>query len=118
MVTDTLQTDAWRIAAAVADPEVPVLTIEDLGVLRAVTVDGDVVRVDITPTYSGCPAMDTIRDMSSWPSPLPVTRRSRCVSCSPPRGRRTGCRTPASRSSRSTASVSYTHLTLPTNREV
>ena len=49
MVTDTLQTDAWRIAAAVADPEVPVLTIEDLGVLRAVTVDGDVVRVDITP---------------------------------------------------------------------
>ncbi len=54
--------DAWRIAAAVADPEVPVLTIEDLGVLRAVEVDGDAVRVDITPTYSGCPAMDTIRD--------------------------------------------------------
>ena len=53
---------AWRIAAAVADPEVPVLTIEDLGVLRAVTVQGDTVVVDITPTYSGCPAMDTIRD--------------------------------------------------------
>ncbi|MCP1429272.1 ring-1,2-phenylacetyl-CoA epoxidase subunit PaaD [Microbacterium foliorum] len=44
------------------DPEVPVLTIEDLGVLRAVTVQGDTVVVDITPTYSGCPAMDTIRD--------------------------------------------------------
>ncbi|MER7446157.1 1,2-phenylacetyl-CoA epoxidase subunit PaaD [Microbacterium sp. NPDC097977] len=55
-------TAAWRIAAAVADPEVPVLTIEDLGVLRAVTVQGDTVVVDITPTYSGCPAMDTIRD--------------------------------------------------------
>ncbi|MFJ4253250.1 1,2-phenylacetyl-CoA epoxidase subunit PaaD [Microbacterium sp. NPDC090003] len=55
-------TDAWRIAAAVADPEVPVLTIEDLGVLRAVESDGARVRVDITPTYSGCPAMDTIRD--------------------------------------------------------
>ncbi|MFC9983565.1 1,2-phenylacetyl-CoA epoxidase subunit PaaD [Microbacterium keratanolyticum] len=54
--------DAWRIAAAVPDPEVPVLTIEDLGVLRAVTLDGDRVQVDITPTYSGCPAMDTIRD--------------------------------------------------------
>lgn len=54
--------DAWRIAAAVPDPEVPVLTIEDLGVLRAVEVDGGGVRVDITPTYSGCPAMDTIRD--------------------------------------------------------
>lgn len=55
-------TDARRIAAAIADPEVPVLTIEDLGVLRAVESDGERVRVDITPTYSGCPAMDTIRD--------------------------------------------------------
>ena len=54
--------EAWRIAAAVPDPEVPVLTIEDLGVLRAVTVDGSHVSVEITPTYSGCPAMDTIRD--------------------------------------------------------
>lgn len=53
---------AWRIAASVADPEVPVLTIADLGVLRAVEVDGDRVRVDITPTYSGCPAMGVIRD--------------------------------------------------------
>ncbi|GAA4478595.1 phenylacetate-CoA oxygenase subunit PaaJ [Microbacterium panaciterrae] len=44
------------------DPEVPVLTIEDLGVLRDVAVDGDRIRVDITPTYSGCPAMDAIRD--------------------------------------------------------
>ena len=44
------------------DPEVPVLTIDDLGVLRDVTVDDDGhVRVDITPTYSGCPAMDAIR---------------------------------------------------------
>ncbi|MHC2999545.1 1,2-phenylacetyl-CoA epoxidase subunit PaaD [Microbacterium sp. HJ5] len=53
---------AWRIAAAVPDPEVPVLTIEDLGVLRDVSVDGDRVAVTITPTYSGCPAMDTIAD--------------------------------------------------------
>lgn len=62
MVTATQTTDAWRIAAAVTDPEVPVLTIEDLGVLRAVEVAGGAVRVDITPTYSGCPAMTTIRD--------------------------------------------------------
>lgn len=62
MVTAMTTTDAWRIAAAVADPEVPVLTIEDLGVLRAVESDGARVRVDITPTYSGCPAMDSIRD--------------------------------------------------------
>ncbi|MFJ6534279.1 1,2-phenylacetyl-CoA epoxidase subunit PaaD [Microbacterium sp. NPDC091662] len=62
MVTLTPTQAAWRIAASVPDPEVPVLTIEDLGVLRAVEVDGTVVHVDITPTYSGCPAMDTIRD--------------------------------------------------------
>lgn len=53
---------AWRIAAAVPDPEVPVLTVEDLGVLRDVEVAGDRVTVTITPTYSGCPAVDTIRD--------------------------------------------------------
>lgn len=52
----------WDLAATVLDPEVPVLTIEDLGVLRsAEIVDGHAV-VTITPTYSGCPAMDAIRD--------------------------------------------------------
>lgn len=56
-----LEARAWAAAATVCDPEVPVLTIEDLGVLREVRVDGDG-RVDvvITPTYSGCPAMDMI----------------------------------------------------------
>lgn len=53
---------AWETAAAVRDPEVPVLTIEDLGVLRAVEVDGRRVTVTITPTYSGCPAVEAIRD--------------------------------------------------------
>lgn len=53
---------ARRVAAAVADPEVPVLTIADLGVLRDVEVDGGRVTVTITPTYSGCPAVDAIRD--------------------------------------------------------
>ncbi|MGI8700069.1 MAG: 1,2-phenylacetyl-CoA epoxidase subunit PaaD [Nocardioidaceae bacterium] len=54
---------AWAAAAAVLDPEVPVLTIEDLGVLRDVRVCADGrVEVTITPTYSGCPAMDAIRD--------------------------------------------------------
>jgi ring-1,2-phenylacetyl-CoA epoxidase subunit PaaD len=51
-----------RVAAQVPDPEVPVLTIGDLGVLRDVTVDPTGrVEVTITPTYSGCPAMDAIR---------------------------------------------------------
>lgn len=53
---------AREIAARVTDPEIPVLTIDDLGVLRDVRVDGERIVVDITPTYSGCPAMDAIRD--------------------------------------------------------
>ncbi len=53
---------ARAIAAAVCDPEIPVLTIEDLGVLRDVRLDADTVVVDITPTYSGCPAIDAIGD--------------------------------------------------------
>lgn len=52
---------AWAAAAAVVDPEIPVLTIADLGVLRDVTVDeAGRVEVAITPTYSGCPAMNMI----------------------------------------------------------
>lgn len=50
-----------EVLASVTDPEIPVLTIEDLGVLRDVEVDGDDVTVTITPTYSGCPVMDEIR---------------------------------------------------------
>ncbi len=61
MVTMT-KTRAWEIAASVVDPEIPVLTIEDLGVLRSVDEDGDRVRVELTPTYSGCPAIDAMRD--------------------------------------------------------
>ena len=51
---------AWDAAASVVDPEIPVLTIADLCVLRDVAVDGDHVEVAITPTYSGCPAMNMI----------------------------------------------------------
>lgn len=47
--------------AEITDPEIPVLTIEDLGVLREVTVDDAGITVTITPTYSGCPAMEEIR---------------------------------------------------------
>ena len=51
---------AWDAAASVVDPEIPVLTIADLGVLRDVALAGDHVEVAITPTYSGCPAMNMI----------------------------------------------------------
>jgi ring-1,2-phenylacetyl-CoA epoxidase subunit PaaD len=46
---------------AVVDPEIPVITIEDLGILRDVELVGDRVVVTITPTYSGCPAMGVMR---------------------------------------------------------
>lgn len=52
----------WQLLATVADPEIPVLTVLDLGIVREVQQDGDTVVVSITPTYSGCPAMDTIAD--------------------------------------------------------
>ena len=56
-----LRRRAWDAAASVVDPEIPVLTIADLGVLRDVTLRNDgTVEVAITPTYSGCPAMSTI----------------------------------------------------------
>ena len=56
-----LRRRAWDAAAGVVDPEIPVLTIADLGVLREVTLrDDGSVEVAITPTYSGCPAMSTI----------------------------------------------------------
>jgi ring-1,2-phenylacetyl-CoA epoxidase subunit PaaD len=68
----TSERKAWELAATVCDPEIPVLTIEDLGILRHVRVtkepnsdDGGMVptvHITITPTYSGCPAMDAIRD--------------------------------------------------------
>ena len=64
MVTaNTLTPELIRGAAAsVVDPEIPVLTIEDLGILRSVELEGRSVTVTITPTYSGCPAMRQIED--------------------------------------------------------
>jgi ring-1,2-phenylacetyl-CoA epoxidase subunit PaaD len=57
---------AWEVAAGVLDPELPVLSLLDLGVLRDVEVldtpAGRSVTVTLTPTYSGCPAMATMRD--------------------------------------------------------
>lgn len=51
---------AWQIAAEVPDPELPLVTLADLGILRDVHQDGTSVTVTITPTYSGCPAMREI----------------------------------------------------------
>lgn len=50
----------WEILETVSDPEVPVLTVVDLGVVRDVRLEGEQLEVVITPTYSGCPAMNVI----------------------------------------------------------
>ncbi|MGH3413432.1 MAG: 1,2-phenylacetyl-CoA epoxidase subunit PaaD [Marmoricola sp.] len=52
---------AREAASTVTDPELPMLTLADLGVLRGVDVEHDHVVATITPTYTGCPAMDTMR---------------------------------------------------------
>jgi ring-1,2-phenylacetyl-CoA epoxidase subunit PaaD len=49
-----------EILESVPDPEIPVISIFELGILRDVEIDGDTVKVFITPTYNGCPAMDMI----------------------------------------------------------
>ena len=48
---------AWQAAAAVLDPEVPCVTVADLGILRSVEMEGDVAVAKVTPTYAGCPAV-------------------------------------------------------------
>jgi ring-1,2-phenylacetyl-CoA epoxidase subunit PaaD len=55
-------TDPRQVVAQVVDPEMPMLTLDDLGVVRGVEADGDTVTVTITPTYSGCPALEVMRD--------------------------------------------------------
>lgn len=51
----------FELLSTVTDPEIPVLSLQDLGVLRDVVLEDGTVNVTITPTYAGCPAMDTMR---------------------------------------------------------
>ncbi|NBC07171.1 MAG: phenylacetate-CoA oxygenase subunit PaaJ [Bacteroidetes bacterium] len=61
MATTTLESEIWEVLEEVTDPEIPVLTVTDLGIIRSVNVqENGGVEVVITPTYSGCPAMNTI----------------------------------------------------------
>lgn len=57
----TLTTEqAWQVLARVADPEIPVVSVTELGIVRDVRADGETVEVVVTPTYSGCPATEAI----------------------------------------------------------
>ena len=55
-----LKNTIFTLLEKVLDPEVPVLSVVDLGIIRDVWTDGEEIEVVITPTYSGCPAMDVI----------------------------------------------------------
>jgi ring-1,2-phenylacetyl-CoA epoxidase subunit PaaD len=57
-----IETVLIPILEGVSDPEIPVLSIMDMGVVRSAIIVKDIVMVEITPTYSGCPAMDVIGD--------------------------------------------------------
>jgi len=55
----------WEALAEIPDPEIPVISLVDLGVVREVDVQEDRVRVDFTPTFLGCPALEVMRDAMS-----------------------------------------------------
>ncbi|KQC34216.1 phenylacetate-CoA oxygenase [Nonlabens sp. YIK11] len=57
-----ISNDILAILESVKDPEIPVLNVVDLGVIRDVKVNGKEITIKLTPTYSGCPAMDVIGD--------------------------------------------------------
>ena len=53
--------DVWAALAEIPDPEIPVISLVDLGVVKGVAVESGTVHVDFTPTFMGCPALDTMR---------------------------------------------------------
>ncbi len=61
-MTEILHQHIAKLLASIPDPEIPVLSIMDLGIVRDFEVNDQGINVTITPTYSGCPAMDTIQD--------------------------------------------------------
>jgi ring-1,2-phenylacetyl-CoA epoxidase subunit PaaD len=54
--------DVWAALEEIPDPEIPVISLVDLGVIRDVTVEGSKVRIEFTPTFLGCPALEVMRD--------------------------------------------------------
>ena len=58
MVTEAA---VWEALAEIPDPEIPVISLVDLGVVKEVSVAGDRVRIEFTPTFLGCPALDAMR---------------------------------------------------------
>ena len=75
----------WTWLADVPDPEIPVISVVELGIIRDVTCDGAHVRITLTPTYSGCPATSVIaRDIEAALKAHGVTELSLDTQLSPP----------------------------------
>ena len=76
---------AWTALDAVPDPEVPVLSVRDLGIVREVLEHGDgPIEVVLTPTYSGCPATEVIAERLSAFGSTACKALHRCLACREP----------------------------------
>jgi len=59
------EAEVWKALAEIPDPEIPVISVVDLGVVRDVRVESERVHVEFTPTFLGCPALEVMRDAMS-----------------------------------------------------
>lgn len=62
MIATATEAQVWKWLEEIPDPEIPVVSVVDLGMIRGVTVDDAFVEVEVSPTYSGCPATEVIED--------------------------------------------------------
>ncbi len=104
MVTEQ---QVWDALAEIPDPEIPVISLVDLGVIRSVDVSRDQVRVEFTPTFLGCPALEVMRDamtdritaLGAEPDVQVISDDSWSTDRITPEGREKDLRTPRSRTS-------------------
>jgi ring-1,2-phenylacetyl-CoA epoxidase subunit PaaD len=59
------EADIWGALAEIPDPEIPVVSVVDLGVVRGIEIENGRVRIEFTPTFLGCPALETMREQMS-----------------------------------------------------
>ena len=104
ITTDPSEADVLAALAQVPDPEIPVLSVIDLGIIHRVAIDQERIDVAILPTFVGCPALDVIRASIADDLGKRFGRRSASRRPSRSRGRRTGSRPPAASRSRLPAS--------------
>jgi ring-1,2-phenylacetyl-CoA epoxidase subunit PaaD len=84
-MTAPTEAEIWQALEAVKDPEIPVVSVVEMGIVREVTVEDDRVTVKMTPTFSGCPALDVMRrDIAACISALGVREVSVETVLSPP----------------------------------